>query len=356
MVAVLSIANGFRATLERTGSPDTAIVLRAGSDSELSSGLSFDQTRIIADAPGVRRGPDGPLASAELYVVVDVPKRKTGTDANVPLRGVQPSAFAVRDYVRIVEGRKFEPGRNEVIVGRGAAAEFALDLGARLRWGQLDWDVVGIFEANGSMSESEIWTDVRVLQPAYRRGNTFQSMYVKLESQDAFQRFKDALTADPRVNGRAELEQVYFSQQSRVLDSVIRGLGTVVVLLMAVGAVFGAVNTMYAAVSARTREIATLRALGFGGGPVVLSVLAESLIVATAGGLFGAIVAYLGFNGYRTSTLNWQGFSQVVFNFEVTPALMTSGVVLALLMGLFGGLLPAIRAARIPVASALREL
>jgi putative ABC transport system permease protein len=356
MVAVLSIAEGFRETLRSTGSPDTAMVLRAGSDSELSSGLTLEDTKIVADAPGVRRGAGGPLASAELYVIVDVPKRSTGTEANVPLRGVEPAAFEIRDGVSIVEGRRFEPGRNEIIVGRGAAAEFELDLGARLTWGQNPWTVVGVFADGGSLSESEIWTDVRVLQPAYNRGSTFQSVYLALESAAAFDGFKDALTADPRVNVRVVRQDEYFASQSRTLDNIIRLLGGVVVLLMGVGAVFGAINTMYSAVAARNREIATLRALGFGSVPVVVSVLAESLLLALAGGLVGGAVAYFGFNGYRAATLNWQSFSQVVFAFRVTPALLTQGLALSLLMGLLGGLLPAVRAARVPVASALREL
>ena len=356
MVAVLSIAEGFRETLRSTGSPDTAMVLRAGSDSELSSGLLLEDTRVIADAPGVRRDARGPVTSAELYVIVDLPMRKSGTEANVPMRGVEPAAFDVRERVTMVEGRRFEPGRNEIIVGRGAAAEFRLDLGARLTWGQNQWDVVGVFSDDGSLAESEIWTDVRVLQPAYNRGSTFQSVYAKLESPQSFDLFKDALTADPRVNVRVVRQDEYFASQSRTLDTVIRLLGGVVVLLMGIGAVFGAINTMYSAVAARNREIATLRALGFGSVPVVVSVLVESLLLALAGGLVGGAVAYFGFNGYRAATLNWQSFSQVVFAFRVTPALLAQGLALSLTMGLLGGLLPAVRAARVPVASALREL
>jgi putative ABC transport system permease protein len=356
-VAVLSIAEGFRRTMTSTASPDTAIVLRSGSDNEMMSGLGREATRIVSDAPGVRRAAQGPAASAELYVVVDLPKRSTNTDANVPLRGVQPGAFAVRDEIEIIEGRRFQEGRNEIIAGKAAAAEFAgLEVGNRLRWGQNEWTVVGIFEAKGGLSESEIWCDVGVLQPAYRRGETFQSVYAKLDSAEAFTQFKDTLTADPRLDVKVIREVDYYADQSRLLYNIISGLGSIIAILMAIGAVFGALNTMYSAVASRTREIATLRALGFRSGPVVLSVLAESLFLSLLGGAIGAAVAYFGFNGYQASTLNWASFSQVAFAFTVTPRLLIQGVVYALLMGLIGGLFPAIRAARLPVATALREL
>ena len=356
LVAVLSIGEGFRKTLVSAGSPDTALVLRSGSDSEMMSGIGREDTRIIAEAPGVLRSTQGPVASSELYVVVDVPKRSTGTDANVPLRGVQPSAFQVRNEVKIVEGRAFEPGRSEVIVGRAANAEFAgLDLGSKLRWGSTEWTVVGIFEAGGALSESEVWCDVGVLQPAYRRGETFQAVYAKLESPEAFTQFKDALTADPRLDVKVVRETEYYEAQSRALHSIITGLGLGIGGLMAIGAIFGALNTMYSAVASRTREVATLRALGFGSGPVIISVLVESLFLALLGGILGAVIAYVLFNGYRAATMNWSTFSQVAFQFAVTPPLLALGIFFALLIGLFGGLFPAIRAARMPVATALRE-
>ncbi len=356
MVAVLSIAEGFRATLAQTGSTGNALVLRSGSDSEVSSTLPFEATRIIADGPGVSQGPEGPVASAETFVIVDLPMRSTGTEANVPLRGVQPAAFDVRGNIEIVEGRRFEAGRNEIIAGTGARQAFSgLDLGSKLRLGGSDWTVVGVFSADGSLSESELWCDVNVLQPAYRR-TLFQSVYVKLESPDRFDEFKDALTADPRVRVKVMREDEYYASQSELLSAIVTGLGTLVAVLMGIGAVFGAINTMYSAVAARSREIATLRALGFGGGPVVVSVLVESLLLALAGGLLGGVGAYLAFNGYRAATLNWQSFSQVVFAFQVTPRLLLQGLVASLFMGLLGGLLPAIRAARVSVVVALREL
>jgi len=356
-VAVLSIAEGFGRVMESGASPATALVLRAGSDTEMSSGLELEQTRIIKDAPGVLRGSDGPLASAELFVVVDVPKRTTGTDANVPLRGVEPAAFAVRQALTIVEGRRLQEGRNEVIVGQGAAREFAgLEVGNQLRWGENVWEVVGVFSAGGSVYESEIWADARVLQPAYRRGSSFQSVYAKLESPEAFQRFKDALTSDPRLDIDVMREDEYYAAQSEVLRTLVRTLGNVVALLMAVGATFGALNTMYSAVAARGQEIATLRALGFQGGPVLVSVVAESLLLALVGGVLGGGIAYVIADGYHTATMNWQSFSQVAFGLAVTPRLLAGGIAYALAMGFCGGIFPAVRAVRTPIAIGLREI
>jgi putative ABC transport system permease protein len=323
----------------------------------MSSGLSLDATRIVKDAPGVLRGADGPVASAELFVVVDVPKRSTGTDANVPLRGVEPAAFAVRKDLKIIEGGRFQEGRNEVIAGKAAAREFAgLEVGNHLRWGENVWEVVGIFSADDSVYESEIWGDARVLQPAFRRGSSFQSVYARLESPDAFQRFKDALTSDPRLEVNVLREDEYYLAQSRVLRTVVQVLGNVVALLMAVGATFGALNTMYSAVAARGREIATLRALGFQGGPVLVSVMAESLLLALLGGLVGGGLAYVVANGYQTATMNWQSFSQVAFQLSVTPRLLAGGITYALAMGFFGGIFPAVRAVRMPIPVGLREV
>ncbi len=356
-VAVLSMAEGFRATMRTTGSPDVAIVMRSGSDSEMVSILSRDDTRIIADAPGVLRNAQGPVASAELYVVVDLPKRTTGTTANVSLRGVPDTVFAVRPKVRIVEGRMFQTGRNEIIAGRGAYRQFSgLELGSHLKWGESEWSVVGIFDAGGTLSDSELWCDAGVLAPVYRRGNTYQVVYAKLESPAAFTAFKDALTADPRVNLKVQRETDYFAEQSTTITGIITTLGTLIAGLMGIGAVFGAILTMYTAVASRTREIATLRALGFGGWPVVFSVLSESIALALIGGIIGGSLAYLAFNGFQTSTINWQTFSQVAFAFAVTPELIVRGITYALAMGLLGGVFPAVRAARLPIVTGLREL
>ena len=356
-VAVLSIGEGFRATLQATGSPSTALVLRGGSDAELMSGISLEDSRVIQDAPGIARGKNGPVASPEMLVLVDVPKISTGTDANVPLRGVTPVAFEVRTKLRIVEGRNFVPGRNEIIAGAGAAREFAgLRLGEVKHWGKTDWTVVGIFTDGGSASESEVWADLTVLQGAYNRGTLDSSVYARLTSPGQFDGFKAALTTDPRLNVKVVRETDYFAEQSQMLTSIVTRLGFLIAAMMGVGAVFGAINTMYSAVATRTREIATLRALGFGGGPVVISVIAESILLAVAGGVLGGTIAYVVFNGYHASTINWQSFSQVAFAFRVTPALLVQGFCYSVVIGLVGGLFPAIRAARTSVAAALREL
>ncbi|MBI5768096.1 MAG: FtsX-like permease family protein [Verrucomicrobia bacterium] len=356
-IGVLSIATGFRRVMASSGAPDAAIVLRSGADSEMVSGFGRDETRLIADAPGLARNARGPLVSAELFVIINLPKRSTGTDANVPLRGVEGAAAEVREQLKIVSGRMFEPGKNEVIVGVGAAREFAgLDAGAVVKVGRESWPVVGIFTASGGLAESEMWTDAKVLQAAYQRGDSFQSVYARLASPGAFQQFKDALTSNPRLSVKVERVSDYYAGQSTMLASLITGLGVLIAALMAVGAVFGALNTMYSAVAARTREIATLRALGFGSGAVVLALMLESLALALGGGAIGAGAAYAVFNNFTAATMNWQSFSQVTFAFAVTPTLLVQGVIWATLIGLIGGLLPAIRAARLPIASALREL
>ncbi len=340
-----------------SGSPDAAIVLRSGADSEMVSGFGRDDIRLIADTPGIARGSQGPLASAELYVVINLPKRSTGTDANVPLRGIEGPATQIREKLKLIEGRMFEGGRNEVIVGVGAAREFAgLAVGSQIKVGRETWPVVGVFSANGGIAESEIWTDAKVLQGAYRRGDSFQSVYARLASPGAFQQFKDALTANPQLNVKVMRQTDYYAEQSQVLSRLITTLGTLIAALMAIGAIFGALNTMYSAVAARTREIATLRALGFGGGAVVVAMMVESLALALLGGTIGAVLSYIAFNNFHATTMNWQSFSQVTFAFAVTPQLLVQGVFWAIVIGFFGGLFPAIRAARLPIAAALREL
>ena len=357
LVGVLSIATGFQRTMAASSAADAAIVLRSGADSEMVSGLGRENTRLIADAPGVARTAAGPQASAELFVIINLPKRSTGTDANVPLRGVERAAFQVRDQLKVVAGRPFEWGKNEVIVGVGAAREFAgLQVGGTIHVGRYEWPVVGVFSAGGGTAESEIWTDATVLQAAYNRGDSFQSVYARLNSPAAFTAFKDALTTDPRLDVKVLRQADFYAEQSTAVTTLITTLGYIITGLMAIGAVFGALNTMYSSVAARTREIATLRALGFGRGAVVVSVMLEALALALVGGAAGAGVAYFVFNGFETATMNWQSFSQVTFAFRVTPGLLVQGVVLATLIGLLGGLMPAVRAARRPIAAALREL
>lgn len=357
LIGVLSIAAGFRAVLTLSGAEDVAIVLRSGATDEMGSGLSQPQTRIVADAKDIAHDADGAIASPELYVIVDVPLKRTGTAANVPLRGVGQQAPKLRQNFRIVEGRMFTPGTFEVIVGRGASLQFAnLTVGSKLRWGTTDWTVAGIFEDRGSVAESEVWTDATVLQGAYNRGNSFQSMRVKLTSPGAFQSFKDALTADPRLNVRLFTERQYYEEQSRTLIALVSTIGTTIAVLMGLGAVFAALNTMYSAVSTRTREIATLRALGFGAAPVVISVLAEALLIGVVGGVIGALISYFAFNGMRASTMNFATFSQITFAFTVTPTVVVLGLVYALILGFVGGLFPSVRAARLPITTGLREL
>ncbi len=357
MVGVLSIAQGVLKTMESSVGDSNAIVLRSGADSEMMSGLSGDDTRIIAEAPGIARDANGAVASPELFVIVNLPARSTGTDVNVPLRGVQAPAMTVRDSFKLVEGRMFEWGLNEVIVGVGAHQQFSgLEIGSSMEVGKEKWPVVGVFEAGGGMAESEIWVDAAVLQPAFRRGNSYQAVYIKLDSNESFDEFKDTLTSDPRLNVKPMLESEYYDSQSSVIFNMITGLGRIIAVIMGLGAVFGALNTMYTAVSSRNREIATLRALGFRAGPVVISVVCESLLLAFVGGLIGAGLAWLAFDGYRAATLNWASFSAITFAFDVNVKLLVDGIVFAMIIGLLGGLFPAIRAARQPVAQALRGL
>ncbi len=356
LVGVLAIAQGFRSAMTASGAPDTAIILRSGADSEMTSNFTREETRVISDAPGIARGANGVMASNELFVIIDLPKRSTGTSSNVPLRGVGVAAFDVRSEIVMVQGRKFELGKNEVIVGAGAARAFSgLDVGQSIKIGMNTWNIVGIFTAGGGLAESEIWTDAAVLQPAYNRPEGFQSVYAKLTSAEAYDDFKDALTTNPQLKVKVARLSDHYAEQSTATTDFITTIGVFIAAMMALGALFGALNTMYSAVSARTREIATLRALGFGAGPVVISVLTESLALALCGGLLGAGLAYLAFDGYQAATMNFQTFSQVTFAFAVTAPLVLTAVVGAAVLGLVGGLLTAIRAARMPISSALRE-
>ena len=357
LVSLLSMGEGFRAALDLSGRDDVALILRGGSSDELSSSFDREQVNVIFAAPGIMRDDRGPVASREFYTIVDLPMRSTGTAANVPFRGVTDRAVDVREGFRIVAGRMFEPGKDEVIVGRGAFAQFGnVDLGREVTWGSHVWRVVGVFEAGGSISESEVWTDLTVLQGVYRRGNSVQVLRALLTSPAAITTVKRALEDDPRVNVSVRSEREFYADQSRILVTLIRYVGTTIAILMGIGAVFAALNTMYSAVSSRTREIATLRALGFGSAPVVASVLLEAAVLGLLGGIVGGALVYFGLNGYQASTLNWASFSQITFAFTVTPRLLVTGLVYALALGLFGGLLPGLRAARLPVTVGLREL
>jgi putative ABC transport system permease protein len=357
-VSVLSIAAGFTAAMQGSGSPSRALVMRSGADSEMTSGLDGPAVDVIKQAPGIRRDGQTALASAELYVVVDLPKKATpDKPANVPMRGIEPAGMTLRDEVSIVEGRMFRFGTNEVIVGRGANGQFVgMNVGDTIVSGQNRWQVVGMFEADGAVAETEIWCDARALQGAYQRGNTYQSLLALLDSSDSFTAFRDWLTSNPQLNVMVRRENEYYAGQSQVMTTLIQTIGFGIAALMGIGAVFGAILTMYTAVATRAREIATLRALGFDTSSVLVSVVGESLALGAIGGLIGGAVAYLAFNGYQTSTMNFQTFSQVAFAFRVTPGLLAGGLFYALAMGFIGGLFPAIRAARLPIPSALREL
>jgi putative ABC transport system permease protein len=357
-VSVFSIAAGFQAAMQGSGRVDRALVLRSGADSEMTSGLSGPDVDVIKQSPGIRRDGGSLLAAAELMVIIDLPKKATpDAPANVPVRGIVPESITIRKEFSIVEGRMLQFGTNEVVVGRAANGQFVnLALGDTIVSGQNRWEVVGIFEADGGVPETEVWIDAHTLQGAYRRGNTYQSLLAQLETQDAYGGFRDWLTSNPQLNVSIRRENEYYAAQSQALTRLIRYVGWGIAGLMGIGAVFGAILTMYTAVATRAREIATLRALGFDTGSVLVSVLVESMVLGLIGGTIGGAAAYLSFNGYQTSTMNFQTFSQVAFAFRVTPQLLAMGLFYALLMGLIGGLFPAIRAARLPIPVALREL
>lgn len=354
LVSLLAMRDGFEATLGAAGRIDEAIVLRGGSNTELSSRLSREEATLVAQAPGLLEGPDGrPLVSAEVVVIVNLPKMSTGTDSNVELRGVGPQALALRAQVRVTAGRMYAAGRRELLVGRGAAQQFAgLGIGSTIRLAGEPWTVVGHF-ASGDAHESEVWADAESVQSAYRRID-FQSVRAKLTDAAAFDAFAAALTADPRLKVDVQRTRDYYATQSQRLRRLIDVLATTVAVIMGIGATFGALNTMYAAVATRRREIAILRSLGFGGGPIVGAVMLEALVLALGGGALGAALAWYVFDEYTVSTLG-ANFSQVVFAFRVSPALVMDALRWALLIGLLGGLLPALDAARTPLTGALRD-
>jgi putative ABC transport system permease protein len=357
LVSVLAMAEGFRHTLASTGRPARVMLLRAGSDAELSSGVARDQAVVLASLPAIARDGEGrPLASAEIVVMVDLPRRGQTDPNNVPFRGVQPAAFGIRDELVLVEGRGFARGVREVIVGRKAAAQFAgLAVGSRIGFRDSDWTVVGVFASGGDVHESEIWADADVAMSAFRREG-FQSVTATLaDASDAgLAALKESIARDRRLSISVLREPEYYAKQASVLSKLIDVLGYSVSVFMAIGATFGALNCMYSAIASRQVEIATLRAIGFGGTPVVVSVMIEALALALVGGAVGGALAYIYCDGASLSTLNFNTFSQVAFDFRVTRGLLAKGLVWALVIGMAGGLLPAIRAARLPVTEALR--
>ncbi|ORE86382.1 ABC transporter permease [Oceanococcus atlanticus] len=355
MVALLAMGAGFQATLASTGEDDRAIVMRSGSLDELSSVVIREHAAILAETPGVASNSAGePLAIGELFMLTNVAKRDAVEPNNVVVRGTTPQVLKLRHEARLVEGRMFQPGVREVVVGIGAQRQFSgLQIGDLVEVREGAWPIVGVFETGGDVHESEIWVDREALVTASRR-SAWNSVTVQLEDAASFTSFKDAITSDPRLKLQVQREPDYYASRSEAMGQMITGLGYTVAVIMGIGALFGALNTMYAAVATRTVEIATLRALGFGSVPVVISVLLEALVLALLGALIGGALAYLFFNGYSVSTLNFQTFSQVAFAFRVSGALLVQGMIVACLIGLVGGLFPAVRAARMPVADALR--
>ncbi|KAA8918597.1 hypothetical protein CEK64_16860 [Xanthomonas sontii] len=355
LVAMLAMGQGFQATLDSTGDDTTAIVLRGGSQAETNSVITRDQVPLIASLAGVARGADNrPLVSPELSQVVNLQSKSDGTDVNAQFRGVGEQGWAVHDKVKLLQGRRFQPGLREIVVGKGAQSQFrGLQLGQTLTLGNQAWTVVGVF-ASGDAHDSELWTDTQTLATTYNR-SAYQSISVRTQGQDGFRQFKAAMDADPRLKLDVFTTREYYRKQGGNLSKVLEILGTFIGTIMAIGAVFGALNTMYAAVATRAREIATMRALGFRGLPVVVAVMLETMLLALLGGMLGGLIAWAIFNGYSVSTLG-SNFSQVVFQFKVSPPLLWTGLKWALGIGLVGGLFPALRAARLPITTALRAL
>jgi putative ABC transport system permease protein len=352
--ALLAMSTGFETTLKSTGRTDVAMIMRGGSDAELNSGLGRDQGVLIKQAPGIRKDDDGqPLASAEMVFIAEIAKKGDRSGSNVTVRGIEPKGMKLRPQLKIINGRMFETGKRELIVGAGVTRQFdGARVGQTLRFRGSEWTVVGEF-ASGDANDSELWCDVEVAATTFNRGG-YSSIRAALDVPNGFQTLKDALNADPRLAVDVTTELDYYSAQTKQFRQQIGFLAGVVTFIMALGAIFAALNSMYAAVAARGKEIATLRAIGFGGLPVVISVMIEALVLALIGGVVGATIAYLLFNNFSVSTLG-QSFTQVVFAFKVTPALVINGLVIAVIIGMIGGLLPAIRAARLPITTALRE-
>jgi putative ABC transport system permease protein len=354
LVSVLAMGAGFKHTLADSGRDDRVIILRGGSDAELSSNLTRTDIATISNAPGLAKDADGKaLLSSELVTVVNVPKMDTGTDANVTMRGVGLKIAQVRPELKIVSGKMFRPAVRELIAGAGAAKQFrGLTVGSVLRLRNADWTVTGIFSSSGDVHESELLADVDTVASSIER-NGYSSAVGLLSSAAAFTAFKDSLTSDPQLKVDVQREREYYAKQSAGLTKTINIVGTTVAVIMAIGAMFGALNTMYSAVAARGLEIATLRAIGFGAFPVLFGVIIESLLLSLLGGAIGASLAWLFFNGHTVSTLG-AAFAQVVFQLTVTRALIITGIIWACIIGLLGGFFPALRAARLPVAEALR--
>jgi putative ABC transport system permease protein len=363
LIAVLSIAAGFQKALELSGSKDVAIVLRSGATNEMSSGFGLNQVTIIAEAPGIKKDTKGnPLHSAELYVLTEGKLKGKPADANsanLPFRGVSPSAPLLRKSFKIEEGRMMREGTNEILVGDGVASNYEdIAVGKKVRWGNAEWLIVGRFSDDGGIAESEAWADARLVQQVWNRGTSFQSVRVKLtdDSDATLKQLKDSLTKDPRVQVAVTREPAFYAEQQAMMSTIVNVAGWVFAVLMGLAAIFAAVNTMYNAVASRVREIATLRALGFGATPIVMSVIFEGFVLGAAGGILGGVLAFVLLNGMQSSTMNFQTFSQITYAFTVTPKLMLYGYEYGTTLTMIASLLPAIRAARMPITAGLREL
>jgi putative ABC transport system permease protein len=354
LLAFLAMAKGFEATLEGAGSEDVAFFLRAGSGAELNSNLSQEQVNILANAPGIVAEQGKPIVSAELYVIVDGVKKSSQTEANIPLRGLNANGIALRKGFELVDGRMFRPGTDELIVGQGVLNEFdGFELGQTVRFGQNAWKVVGVFSTGGNVFESELWADIKVLQSLYNRGSTYQSLRAKLAPDASLETIETFIANDPRLNQDVQTESSYFAEQGKNLQYMAI-FGRVISAVMALGALAGALNTMYTSVAERAREIATLRAIGFSHVSAFVGTLVEALVLSTIGGILGCVAAFVLFDGLNVSTLG-SSFTQVVFRFQLTPDLFLQGVIMALIIGFISGFFPAWRAARVPVVTAFQS-
>lgn len=349
LLAFLAMGNGFKATLNGSGSDDLAVIIRTGSQAELNSVIDRESLNIVAESPGIARDERGPLLSGELYLVVDGKKKSTGGDANLPFRGIDERGLDIRKNIQWTEGRMFEAGKNEIVVGQAVAKEYVgFEVGSSIKLGQVTWDIVGIFSSGGGVFDSELWTDARLMQSQFRRGNSFQIIRAKLASPGDVSLIEKTIAGDKRLNLDVKTEKAYYQQQSKGMADLIFYIGWPLAYAMAIGALAGALNTMYNSVSQRAGEIATLRAIGFPGLPVFLGTLVESLLLSVLGGVIGAFAAYLFFDGISASTMG-SSFTQIVFQFDIGLNTIFQGVTLAIVIGVIGGFFPAMRAARLPV-------
>ena len=357
MVSLLAMAEGLSKTIASTGQEDRALIFREGSNSEMSSGIAMTDLAIIENTQGIKKSEDGPMIAAEIFTIIDLKKKGAVDTSNLPLRGVQEMSFKIRPELKIIEGENFFPGRGEVIVGKGAANEYeGLELGNKIKIRDSEWTVVGIFSTGGDVHESEVWADLAVTQGAFRRGASASIAIVQMEENASITDLGATLELDPRLDLKVQGEADFYEEQSSGASNVIQVFGYAVAVIMAIGAVFAALNTMYSAVSTRLVEIGTLRAVGFHGSSVLFALMIESMFLALLGGLLGAGLSYLIFNGYTVSTLASVSFTQTAFDFAVTGEIIGQGLILALIVGFLGGLLPARRAATQDITEALRAI